>query len=123
MKKVSKINSNRLKDIRVVDLFAGIGGFHLAFEKYGAKVVYASEWDEKASAVYYNNFKLKPDGDITKIEASSIPEHDVLCSGFPCQPFSIIFNKDALSDMNFYKVSEKTGLTPNDVNSIVKMLR
>lgn len=98
MKKVSKINSKRLKDIRVVDLFAGIGGFHLAFEKYGAKVVYASEWDEKASAVYYNNFKLKPDGDITKIEASSIPEHDVLCSGFPCQPFSISGNRLGFED-------------------------
>ena len=57
MKKVSKINANRLKGIRVVDLFAGIGGFHLAFQKYGAKVIYASEWDEKASSIYYDNLK------------------------------------------------------------------
>ena len=98
MKKVSKINSNRLKGIRVVDLFAGIGGFHLAFAKYGAKVVYASEWDKKASSIYYDNFKLKPDGDITKIEASSIPEHDVLCAGFPCQPFSISGNRLGFED-------------------------
>ncbi len=89
MKRVTKENRKVLKGVRVVDLFAGIGGFHLAFESYGAKVVYASEWDEKAASVYYNNFKLKPKGDITKIAETSIPDHDVLCSGFPCQPFSI----------------------------------
>lgn len=98
MKKVSKINANRLKGIRVVDLFAGIGGFHLAFEEYGAKVIYASEWDKKASSIYYDNFKLEPKGDITKIEASSIPEHDVLCAGFPCQPFSISGNRLGFND-------------------------
>lgn len=96
MKRVS--NSTALKDIKVVDLFAGIGGFHLAFKSFGANVIYASEWDKDAADVYYNNFGIKPSGDITKISAADIPDHDVLCAGFPCQAFSISGNQKGFED-------------------------
>lgn len=72
-----------------IDLFAGIGGFRLAFEAVGGNCVFASEWDEYAARTYAANFGHYPDGDITKIETDNIPTHDVLTAGFPCQPFSI----------------------------------
>ncbi|MFR5520550.1 MAG: DNA cytosine methyltransferase [Lachnospira eligens] len=84
-----KKEPNTLKGIRVIDLFAGIGGFHLALSSFGADIVYASENDIKAAEVYENNFKLKPHGDITKEDINNIPAHEILCAGFPCQPFSI----------------------------------
>lgn len=96
MKRVS--NATALKDIKVVDLFAGIGGFHLAFRSFGADVIYASEWDKDAADVYYNNFGITPTGDITKISAQDIPDHDVLCAGFPCQAFSISGNQKGFDD-------------------------
>ncbi len=96
MKRVS--NAAALKDIKVVDLFAGIGGFHLAFKSFGADVIYASEWDKDAADVYYNNFGIIPTGDITKISAKDIPDHDVLCAGFPCQAFSISGNQKGFED-------------------------
>jgi DNA (cytosine-5)-methyltransferase 1 len=73
---------------KFIDLFAGIGGFHLALEKLGGECVFASEIDKKAQDVYEDNFNLRPKGDITKIDEKDIPSHDVLCAGFPCQPFS-----------------------------------
>ncbi len=72
-----------------IDLFAGIGGFRLAFESAGAKCVFSSEWDEMAQKTYEANFSERPHGDITKIAAKDIPDHDILTAGFPCQPFSI----------------------------------
>ncbi len=78
-----------LKGYQVIDLFSGIGGFHYAFSSFGAEVIYASEWDKDAADIYEKNFKIKPTGDITKINAKEIPEHDILCAGIPCQPFSI----------------------------------
>lgn len=72
-----------------IELFAGIGGFRLAFEELGGKCMFASEWDEFAARTYEANFGEAPHGDITKIEPHSIPEHDILTAGFPCQPFSI----------------------------------
>jgi len=83
--------------ITFIDLFAGIGGFHLAFHECGAKCVFASEWDAFARKTYEHNFKkIEPSlfkkgqfvGDITKIDAKDIPDFDVLTGGFPCQPFS-----------------------------------
>lgn len=80
-----------------IDLFAGIGGFHLAFHNVGAKCVFASEWDEHARKTYEHNFrKLDPElfnkdqfkGDITKIDEKEMPNFDILTGGFPCQPFS-----------------------------------
>lgn len=72
-----------------IDLFAGIGGFHIALESMGARCVYANEWDKYAQEVYYNNFNILPDGDITQVDECNIPDHDILCAGFPCQAFSI----------------------------------
>lgn len=83
--------------IKIIDLFAGIGGFHLAFNNLGAKCVFASEWDDPARKTYRDNFyKTDPElfnsnnfaGDITKVNEKAIPDFDVLCAGFPCQPFS-----------------------------------
>ena len=71
-----------------IDLFAGIGGFHLAMEELGGKCVFASEWDKDAQDTYERNYGIRPCGDIKKIDEKSIPKHDVLCAGFPCQPFS-----------------------------------
>jgi len=87
------------KQITFIDLFAGIGGFHLAFHNLGAKCVFASEWDKYARETYRANFHdISPNlfdnndrlfaGDITKVNASSIPDFDILTGGFPCQPFS-----------------------------------
>lgn len=74
--------------MRFIDLFAGLGGFHLALEDLGHTCVFASELDPKLRELYNENFGLIPHGDIREIDASSIPEHDILCGGFPCQPFS-----------------------------------
>jgi len=72
-----------------IDLFAGIGGTRQAFEQAGGKCVFSSEWNKFSQQTYEANFGEIPEGDITKIHASEIPDHDVLVAGFPCQPFSI----------------------------------
>lgn len=74
---------------KFIDLFAGIGGMHLAYHNAGAECVYASEWNKFSRITYEKNFGFCPDGDITKVDASDIPDHDILVGGFPCQPFSI----------------------------------
>jgi DNA (cytosine-5)-methyltransferase 1 len=75
--------------LRFIDLFAGIGGFRLGLESQGAKCVFSSEWDTDSQETYRQNFGVIPDGDITKIDEKDIPDHDVLCGGFPCQAFSV----------------------------------
>ena len=77
------------KTFAFIDLFAGIGGFRLALQGFGGTCVFSSEWDDKSRDVYLKNFGELPHGDITKIKEKEIPEHDVLCAGFPCQAFSI----------------------------------
>lgn len=75
--------------LKFIDLFAGIGGFRIALDELGAKCVYSSDNDKYVQDVYEENFGERPDGDITKVNAKDIPDHDILCGGFPCQPFSI----------------------------------
>ena len=72
-----------------IDLFAGLGGFRIALESLGANCVYSNEWDTHVQKVYFENFGDMPDGDITQVDENTIPEHDILCAGFPCQAFSI----------------------------------
>ena len=72
-----------------IDLFAGIGGMRLAFENHGGDCVYSNEWNKYSQQTYFANFGEQPDGDITKVDARIIPDHDILVAGFPCQPFSI----------------------------------
>ncbi len=82
-----------------IDLFAGIGGFHAAATANGGKCVFASEIDLSAQKAYEANYHIKPVGDITKVLAGDIPNHDMLCAGFPCQPFSIIGNRLGFDDI------------------------
>lgn len=81
--------NNQSGSFTFIDLFAGIGGMRIAFEQAGGQCVYSSEWDKYSQQTYFANFGEQPDGDITKVKASSIPSHDILVAGFPCQPFSI----------------------------------
>lgn len=88
-----------------IDLFAGIGGFRLAFQNLGGHCVFSSEWNDYARRTYEANFGEVPFGDITQIDASNIPDHDLLIAGFPCQPFSIagVSKKNALGRAHGFK--------------------
>lgn len=77
-----------MEPFRFIDLFCGIGGFHQAMVDLGGICVYACDIDADCRKTYERNYGIKPDGDITKVDARDIPEHDVLCAGFPCQAFS-----------------------------------
>jgi DNA (cytosine-5)-methyltransferase 1 len=81
-----------------IDLFAGIGGFHLAADALGGKCLFASEVDPEARRAYEANYGLHPHGDITRIPSGGIPDHDALFAGFPCQPFSIIGSRLGFED-------------------------
>jgi DNA (cytosine-5)-methyltransferase 1 len=74
--------------LKFIDLFAGLGGFHLALKALGHECVFACEVNEDLANLYHKNFRLAPHGDIRSLDISSIPTHDILCAGFPCQPFS-----------------------------------
>jgi DNA (cytosine-5)-methyltransferase 1 len=103
---------------KFIDLFAGIGGFHLALHNLGAECVYASEWDEHARKTYELNFRdISPElfesgnyvGDITKVDKHDIPDFDILCAGFPCQPFSQAGHKLGFDDTRgtlFFDIAE-----------------
>ncbi len=91
-------DKNSLQNYKFIDLFAGIGGFHLALKSMGANCVFTSEWDKFAAETYQENFHLKPFGDITKIAEKDIPNHDILCGGFPCQAFSISGKQKGFDD-------------------------
>lgn len=86
------------RSLTCIDLFCGIGGFHIAANNLGLDVIFASDIDDDACATYQHNFELTPKGDIVSIPASEIPDHDILLAGFPCQPFSIIGNKLGTAD-------------------------
>lgn len=84
--------------MKFIDLFAGLGGFHIALDKLGHACVFACEKKEHLQKLYKKNFNIKPHGDIKNIEASDIPKHDILCAGFPCQPFSKAGQRKGLKD-------------------------
>lgn len=83
---------------KFIDLFAGIGGFHQAMTQLGGECVFASEIDKFAASVYKNNYGIDPLCDITEVDEKDIPEHDVLCAGFPCQAFSIAGSQAGFCD-------------------------
>lgn len=95
---ISKEKYSALSNLTFIDLFAGIGGFRLALDSFGAKCVFTSEWDEHAQKVYKENFKDEVAGDITKIKEEDVPKHDILCAGFPCQAFSISGKQQGFDD-------------------------
>ena len=84
--------------MKFIDLFAGIGGFRIALEKYQLDCIFSSEIDKYAALTYKENFGEFPEGDITKISEKKIPKHDILCAGFPCQPFSISGKQEGFND-------------------------
>ena len=84
--------------MRFVDLFAGLGGFHLALRRLGHTCVFACEVDETLRTLYEKNFGTQCAGDIRKIREIDVPPHDILCAGFPCQPFSKAGDQDGLGD-------------------------
>ena len=107
-----------------IDLFAGIGGMRIAFESAGGKCVYTNEWNKFSQKTYFDNFGDMPDGDITKVDAQTIPDHDVLVAGFPCQPFSIagVSKKNSLGRATGFE--DKTqGTLFFDVCRIIKAKR
>jgi DNA (cytosine-5)-methyltransferase 1 len=103
---------------KFIDLFAGIGGFHLAFAELGAECVFASEWDSNARKTYIENFSPEsPElfengnfaGDITKVDKHLIPDFDILTAGFPCQPFSQAGKRNGFEDTRgtlFFEIAE-----------------
>lgn len=74
--------------MKFIDLFAGLGGFHQALEQLGHECVFASELNSDLAVLHKTNFGIMPAGDIRNVAPACIPDHDILCAGFPCQPFS-----------------------------------
>lgn len=107
-----------MTEFKFIDLFAGIGGFHIALHNVGGECVFASEWDADARKTYEANFKsISPElfesgnfaGDITKVDKDLIPDFDVLAGGFPCQPFSQAGHKRGFEDTRgtlFFDIAE-----------------
>lgn len=89
---------HNLEGYKFIDLFAGIGGIRIAFDRLKASCVFSSEWDKFSQITYEANFGHKPFGDITKIAAEEIPAFDILLAGFPCQPFSNAGHKKGFED-------------------------
>ena len=81
-------DSSPRKRLQFVDLFAGLGGFHVGLETLGHECVFACESNRQLQEVYEKNFNVRPVGDIRDVKATDVPSHDMLCAGFPCQPFS-----------------------------------
>lgn len=91
-------HNNKNSDFTFIDLFAGIGGIRLPFQQHGGECVFTSEIDKHAQKTYFANYGEYPSGDITKIQAKDIPDHDLLLAGFPCQAFSQAGLKQGFKD-------------------------
>ena len=111
------VEQQQPKEVKYIDLFCGLGAFHTAFNRNNTlqnKVKYtcvlASDIDEGVRNIYEENYGLKPEGDINKINIDTMPDFDILCAGFPCQPFSIAGNQKGFQDKTrgnlFYKILE-----------------
>jgi DNA (cytosine-5)-methyltransferase 1 len=100
------------RELRFVDLFCGIGGFRIAFEKAGAKCVWSCDWNKYARITYKENFGEVPHGDIHSMAVADIPQHDILCGGFPCQPFSLagVSKKNSLGRKHGFDDKEQGNL-------------
>jgi len=111
-------------DFTFVDLFAGIGGIRLGFESVGGHCVFTSEWNKYAQQTYIKNFTDNHPltGDITEVDPASIPDHDVLLAGFPCQPFSIagVSKKNSLGRSHGF-ACEAQGTLFFDVANILRI--
>ena len=107
-----------------IDLFAGIGGFRLAFQKAGGRCLFSSEWDKFAKQTYAANFGEVPYGDIQRIDKKDIPQHDILCAGFPCQPFSLagVSKKNSLGRKHGFE-DETQGTLFFDIKEILQHKR
>ena len=84
--------------MKFIDLFAGLGGFHIGLKSINAECVFACELDRGLRDLYEKNFGIECHGDLAEIDATFIPEHDILCAGFPCQPFSKAGKQKGLND-------------------------
>ncbi len=109
---------------KFIDLFAGIGGLRIGFQRSGGTCVFTSEWDENAQKTYRKWFRDEPHGDIREIKAADIPSHDVLVAGFPCQPFSLagVSKKNSLGIAHGFKCITQ-GTLFFDVINIIEMKR
>jgi DNA (cytosine-5)-methyltransferase 1 len=109
---------------KFIDLFAGIGGFRSALSKLGGDCVFSSEWDRYSQKTYKAWYGEMPEGDITQIAPASIPDHDILAAGFPCQPFSIagVSKKKSLGQAHGFKC-ETQGTLFFNVASIIEQKR
>lgn len=96
--------------LRFIDLFCGIGGFRIAFQKAGCECVFSSDWDKYSQQTYKANFGEQPHGDIHSVAVKDIPPFDILCAGFPCQPFSLagVSKKNSLGRKHGFE-DEKQG--------------
>ncbi len=108
-------------DFKFIDLFAGIGGFRIAFQELNGKCVFSSEWNKYAKKTYDANFGEVPFGDITQTDEKKIPDHDILVGGFPCQPFSIagVSKKKSLGKKHGF-LDETQGTLFFDIARIIK---
>ena len=103
------------KEIKFIDLFCGLGAFHTAFNRYNIiqndvkyTCAFACDINEGVRNIYEENYGIKPEGDINKINIEKIPDFNILCAGFPCQPFSIAGNQKGFEDQKrgdlFYNI-------------------
>ncbi len=111
-------------DFTFIDLFAGIGGFRIAFQEAGGKCVFSCEWDKYAKQTYAHNYGEIPYGDIRMIPKEMIPDHDVLCAGFPCQPFSLagVSKKNSLGRKHGFE-DETQGTLFFEIKEILRLKR